>query len=134
MGSVQGFVPGYHLFPNARDPHAPTADGEHMLKRLIVAGLILITVTICAEAWAGHLHKTVEDSLRTLPPGAKLAVIVEMTKQASPAKTISTIPNTPRRFRARAVVEGLQNTAKENRAAIQALLSQYEDAGARLSA
>jgi subtilase family serine protease len=89
-----------------------------------------VVMTIGAQAPGGRIHPALEQSLRTLSPGERLAVIVELNEQASPAEFVSAMPRAGRRERARAVVNALKSVADRHQGPLLTLLKQQELQGA----
>ncbi|MGH2357403.1 MAG: S8 family serine peptidase, partial [Candidatus Limnocylindria bacterium] len=91
----------------------------------VAASLLLFT----QAAWAGRLTPELEAQLKALPPGGKLAVIVEMWAQADPHAAAASAPRGQRVARKRAVRDSLQILANQDQVSIRALLAREQTLG-----
>ena len=102
-----------------------------MKKRFSILGLVyVIFVMISAQAPSGRLHPALEQKLQKLPPGEKVAVIVELNEQARPAEVISRMRGAGRKEKARAVINALRSVADMHQGPLKAHLKQQEALGA----
>ncbi len=93
---------------------------------LLFAIVVLIGSGVAA---AGSLHPDLEARLASLPPGAQVPVIVELTTKADPKAAAKAAGDFQRRARGRAVVESLRDVAARTQPAIKEHLSHDQDSG-----
>jgi subtilase family serine protease len=102
-----------------------------MKKRFSILALACALIILMgAQAPNGRLHPLLEQRLKKLPPGEKLAVIVELNEQARPAEVISGMRGAGRRDKARAVANALRNIADKHQGPLKAHLKEQEALGA----
>jgi subtilase family serine protease/subtilisin family serine protease len=102
-----------------------------MKKQFLILGLVyVIIVMVSAQTPNGRLHPALEQKLQKLPPGEKLAVIVELNDQARPAEVISKMRGAGRREKARAVINALRSVADLHQGPLKAHLKQQQALGA----
>jgi subtilase family serine protease/subtilisin family serine protease len=94
-----------------------------MTRRLFTVAVVLSLMAWSEPTWAGRLHPSVEQQLRTLPVGGTVSVIVEMVTQADPAAVAATAPGRPRAARARAAADFLRDVANRYQGPIQSFLA-----------
>jgi subtilase family serine protease len=95
---------------------------------LVLAYVIIIMMG--AQVPNGRLHPLLEQRLKKLPPGERLAVIVELNDQAKPAEVLSGMRGVGRRDKARAVANALRNIADKHQGPLKAHLKEQEALGA----
>lgn len=92
------------------------------------ATLTLAALLLSGKAWAGHIHPSVENRLRSLPAGQKLAVIVEMKEQADLAEIIAQNPGKRGKERRREIVQALKSASVQGQGQIRRILGRYNSA------
>ncbi len=97
--------------------------------RILAAVVATSLLIFSPAAWAGRLTPELEAQLGALPPGGKLAVIVEMVTQADPVAAAATAPRRQRLARKRAVRDVLQMVADHDQAAVMSFLGQEQSFG-----
>jgi large repetitive protein len=102
---------------------------SHRLVRRSIALTVLVAVALLGTglAWAGRLHPDVAAKLATLPPGGRLAVIVELTDQEDPR--LAAAPHRGKRAKLRAVVDALRDKANRTQGPLRSLLASEQAAG-----
>ncbi len=102
---------------------------KRLFSVLVLVALVVIMM-ISAQTPSGRLHPVLEQRLKKLPPGEKLAVIVELNEQARPAELISGMRGAGRGDKARAVINALRTIADRRQEPLKAHLRQQEALGA----
>ena len=91
----------------------------------VLAWLVaMASALVSVDASAGTLNPKLEAHLATLPPGADVPVIVELTVQADPHAIAAAHAPADRRARGRAIVEALRALANRHQPPVRALLNQ----------
>jgi subtilisin family serine protease len=98
------------------------------LSILVLAYVIIVMLN--AQAPSGRLHPALDQRLQKLPPGEKLAVIVELNEQARPAEVVSRMRGAGRREKIWAVINTLRTIADKHQGPLKAHLKQQEALGA----
>src|SRR5262245_6486339 len=107
----------------------PRTDRPHRLARRTLALAVLVAVALLGPglAGAGRLHPDVATKLATLPPGGRVAVIVELTDQEDPHQAAA--PHRGKRAKLRAVVDALRDKANRTQGPLRGLLAAELAAG-----
>ena len=102
-----------------------------MKKRFSILALACVLIILMgAQAPIGRLHPLLAQKLKKLPPGEKLAVIVELNEQARPVEVVSGMRGAGRKDKARAVSNALRNIADKHQGPLKAHLKEQEALGA----
>lgn len=96
---------------------------------LFLALTLVIVVSTGAQAQNARIHPALDKRLKSLSPGERLAVIVELNEQARPAEVIGRMPGADRRTRARAVADVLRGVASKRQGPLKAYLAKQEALG-----
>lgn len=111
-----------------------SAADRSILSRIPLAGFALLAAVAFliapVQSDAGTLRPDLEAQLDSLPPGARLPVIVVLEEQANPAAAAAAAPAFQRRARGRAVVAALRGTASRTQGPVLAMLGREQAAGA----